>query len=94
MLAAEIAPCVIKNLTVAQLCRLVGEYDVSRGYITTARGLKPAEKAAVCAGTAPLSHFHNQYRKNRAADRLVKKLGVECVWAAIERATAPAIAAE
>ena len=91
VLAAEISEgC---DFTAAQLRSLVGE--VSASYLCTAKKLTPRQRTAIHTGTLTLSAVHHAYRSpDRIIDRVIKKYGAEQVFAGLDRATAPAIAAE
>jgi hypothetical protein len=100
--AADMAGCQLINPTKKQRCRVTG---ASYGYTATAQGLSSEERDDVIFGRSKLSEIHNRRRVSADQDiaRVLKKYGAECVamhipenilFAMLDRATAPAIAAE
>jgi hypothetical protein len=91
LLAVELGAAQIHGLTDKQARQLVG---VSAGYFRTAKALTPAQRAAIHAGAARLSSFHNSWRVDSRLDRIMQRYGPDAVMRALDRATTPAVAAE
>jgi hypothetical protein len=67
--------------------------QVSRSYIATVSRASDEERKRLANGCTSLSSIHNQYRRRPVTDadveRIVKKIGVSRVFAALDKLTAP-----
>jgi hypothetical protein len=90
MLAADLAAgrLVIANPTLEQARGLTG---ASRGYTHTAATLSPTQRQAVRRGHIKLVDIHLRHRSlsDAGSDRLVRRLGPDRLWSAIDRLTSP-----
>jgi hypothetical protein len=65
---------------------------VSTSYVATVGRLAPEQRAQLARGELKLSRLHNSRRDlDGRIDRFIKHVGVERVWAAIERYTQPSL---
>jgi hypothetical protein len=90
MLAADLAAgrLVIVGPTLEQARGLTG---ASRGYTYTAATLSPTQRQAVRRGHVKLVDIHLRHRSlsDAGIDRLVRRLGPDRLWSAIDRLTSP-----
>jgi hypothetical protein len=89
LIAADLTQGALQILrpTYAQASALT---NVSLGYVTTVSGLTPEERAQLARGLLSLPRLHNRRRRSNAElDRVVEHYGVEAIWRALDRATAP-----
>ena len=79
---------VIANPTLEQARGLTG---ASRGYAHTATTLSPTQRQAVRSGHIKLVDIHLRHPSlsDAGIDRLVRRLGPDRLWSAIDRLTSP-----
>ena len=88
LIANELAQGVVQVVqpTYAQAAGLA---CVSASYVATVGRLAPEERVQLALGAISLAKLHNRRRGDAELDCLVKRYGIETLWRAIERATAP-----
>jgi hypothetical protein len=90
VVAADLAAgrLVIANPTLEQARGLAG---ASRGYTHTASTLSPTQRQAVRYGHIKLVDIHLRHPSlsDAGIDRLVRRLGPDRLWSAIDRLTSP-----
>jgi hypothetical protein len=82
----EIGASAVQGFPRREACRLTG---ASLGYVATLAKATAAEVEAVKKGKLSLSALHNKPPTDAQVDATIIKLGIERVFAAIDRLTAP-----
>jgi hypothetical protein len=91
-LAAEAVGAHVHELTVGQAVALTG---ASRTYVAELRRMTELERAAVAAGRIKLSDRVNHSHKSANdadLDKMIREIGVDRVFAALDRITTPVAA--
>jgi len=88
LIANELVRGVVQILppTYAQAAALT---HVSASYVATVGRLTPKERVQLARGLLSLPRLHNRRRGDAELDRVVKRHGIDALWRALERATAP-----
>jgi hypothetical protein len=67
----------------------------SFGYTATVNGLAPEERTQLARGSISLCRLHLRHRHSNAElDRVVQTYGIDALWRALDRATAPTTVVE